>query len=40
MPLTFRHKEQRAKNFTLLFVLLGIAIFLFGLTTLKIAGVL
>lgn len=40
MPLSTRHKEQRAKNFTLLFVLLGVAIFLFGLTALKIAGAL
>lgn len=40
MPLSPRHKEQRAKNITLLFVLSGVAIFLFSLTALKIAGVL
>jgi zinc transporter ZupT len=40
MPHSSRHKDQKQKNFTLFAVLVGIAVVLFGLTVMKISGVL
>lgn len=40
MPLARRHQKQKSKNVTLFALLLGIVVILFGLTVLKISGVL
>jgi predicted nucleic acid-binding Zn ribbon protein len=37
MPLSIRHKQQRAKNFALLFVLVAIMAVIFGVTLLKMS---
>lgn len=40
MPIAPRHTQQKSKNLTLFAVLFGVAAILFGLTVLKISGVL
>lgn len=38
MPLSPRHQKQKSKNFTLFALLLGLVALLFGLTVMKISG--